>query len=231
MYDADGNQKTSRVCESCALVNPRLLPAQTSRSRRDSQMPGSLAPLSHRASFANGTATSSPHTLMKYQQEKLREAEAELGRLRELESTFTDQEYIGRKAVVAEMESSDDRRRMFEEGKHHSKRCQVCLDAYKMFQREHHCRKCYRSVCGECSRAKIDSLRVCDWCISSPPPVLPACAQGQSAAMRAAEYQKMAELLWKASQTEQEHHLDDDLLSDVQSQATFLSESCVGSMR
>eukprot|EP00755_Sulcionema_specki_P013097 Sspe_Gene.8682::Locus_2936_Transcript_1_1_Confidence_1.000_Length_1924::g.8682::m.8682 len=61
----------------------------------------------------------------------------------------------------------EDRRRAFENGQHHSTRCYLCSTAYSFFNREHHCRTCFNSVCQACSNVKKDSLRHCDLCLVS----------------------------------------------------------------
>ena len=192
--------------QSPKALAPQVLPPATppaaaaaaaggAAGTRESGGSGAASPASLAAAAAVAAASSTAAAAAKTRDE-------ELQRLRELHSSILDQETIGRRAMLEEMSESARRREMFEAGTHHCTKCQVCLTAYAMLRREHHCRKCYRSVCAECSRAKIDTLRICDWCISAPPTLLPACAVGFTAATRAAEYQHMAELMWQASQQE-----------------------------
>ena len=45
-----------------------------------------------------------------------------------------------------------------------SKVCTLCSSAFSMFNRRHHCRVCGRLVCGPCSKARQNKLRVCKEC-------------------------------------------------------------------
>ena len=43
--------------------------------------------------------------------------------------------------------------------------CDLCATAFRMFNRRHHCRRCGRSVCGDCSRGRVGAqLRACGPC-------------------------------------------------------------------
>eukprot|EP00659_Diplonema_papillatum_P020190 gene20190-31048_t len=133
---------------------------------------------------------------------KVTELEVELERLRDYVSLSLDHHVIGKKATVLECDRATNRRELFLQGKHHARACAVCETPFKFFNREHHCRSCYRSVCAPCSQARLDRLRVCDWCDMTPPMVMPKCAVGHTAAMRAAEFAHAAETLWKRSEIE-----------------------------
>eukprot|EP01059_Diplonema_ambulator_P006830 TRINITY_DN1641_c6_g2_i2.p1 TRINITY_DN1641_c6_g2~~TRINITY_DN1641_c6_g2_i2.p1 ORF type:complete len:411 (+),score=64.45 TRINITY_DN1641_c6_g2_i2:13-1245(+) len=61
------------------------------------------------------------------------------------------------------------RKRDFDLDRHHYKECELCNFKYSKKHREHHCRNCYRSVCGSCSSSRHggqegDGARLCDWC-------------------------------------------------------------------
>eukprot|EP00659_Diplonema_papillatum_P014110 gene14110-21620_t len=56
------------------------------------------------------------------------------------------------------------RKALFLRGLHHSKGCAVCRVSFSTFQREHHCRACYRAVCaGCCPQTKP---RICVPCLN-----------------------------------------------------------------
>lgn len=42
--------------------------------------------------------------------------------------------------------------------------CLICNEAFSMTLRKHHCRFCYRLVCGRCSSRTINDARACEEC-------------------------------------------------------------------
>ena len=56
------------------------------------------------------------------------------------------------------------RRRAFDINVHHKDECDICRAAYGAFNKEHHCRSCYRSVCNPCSMPRLGDQRCCDFC-------------------------------------------------------------------
>ena len=121
---------------------------------------------------------------------------------KELDIQHDSQRHVAQTALQQEHDRSEHRRALFMAGKHHSKTCGICSLTFRFFRREHHCRFCFRSVCDPCSQSKLQALRMCDWCSMSPPPSMPVCAKGHTAAIRAAEYQNAANKLWVLSQEE-----------------------------
>eukprot|EP01064_Diplonema_japonicum_P002076 TRINITY_DN1133_c1_g1_i1.p1 TRINITY_DN1133_c1_g1~~TRINITY_DN1133_c1_g1_i1.p1 ORF type:complete len:240 (+),score=41.33 TRINITY_DN1133_c1_g1_i1:55-720(+) len=59
------------------------------------------------------------------------------------------------------------RKNAFEKGDHHQSRCTLCATKYTLLKREHHCRSCYLSICGDCSGIKAKDKRYCDFCLVS----------------------------------------------------------------
>eukprot|EP01059_Diplonema_ambulator_P035511 TRINITY_DN8374_c1_g1_i2.p1 TRINITY_DN8374_c1_g1~~TRINITY_DN8374_c1_g1_i2.p1 ORF type:complete len:503 (+),score=218.14 TRINITY_DN8374_c1_g1_i2:165-1511(+) len=106
--------------------------------------------------------------------------EAKIGRLQALEEELHSlrgrhkvmeneeawrEEEIGT-AVEDMARETKERKDMFRKGEHKVDACQLCTTPYKLLNREHHCRHCYRSVCDKCSRSRNGNLRCCDWCMA-----------------------------------------------------------------
>eukprot|EP01060_Flectonema_neradi_P000404 TRINITY_DN10262_c1_g1_i1.p1 TRINITY_DN10262_c1_g1~~TRINITY_DN10262_c1_g1_i1.p1 ORF type:complete len:560 (+),score=104.04 TRINITY_DN10262_c1_g1_i1:58-1737(+) len=145
---------------------------------------------------------------------------------KELDIQLDSQRHVAQTALQQEHDRTEHRRALFMAGKHHSKTCGICSLSFRFFRREHHCRFCFRSVCDPCSQSKLQALRMCDWCSMSPPPSMPVCAKGHTAAIRAAEYQNAANKLWVLSQEESPPTpLSSSLASyDFQSESVLHSE-------
>ena len=102
------------------------------------------------------------------------------------------------------------RKELFQSGKHHSRCCEICLNPYSLFSREHHCRRCYRSVCSRCTTSGGNSSspnpsRNCGWCaaratLQSAPLIASAKKQTNVAMTWASFYESQRNLMLKHTQ-------------------------------
>ena len=68
-------------------------------------------------------------------------------------------------ASEAAMQEVKKRRAEFQKKTHKSPTCMLCLKSFTLFDREHHCRVCFRSCCDVCSKTRSkEGARSCDWC-------------------------------------------------------------------
>eukprot|EP01062_Namystynia_karyoxenos_P033914 TRINITY_DN24886_c0_g1_i1.p1 TRINITY_DN24886_c0_g1~~TRINITY_DN24886_c0_g1_i1.p1 ORF type:complete len:522 (+),score=140.57 TRINITY_DN24886_c0_g1_i1:81-1568(+) len=111
--------------------------------------------------------------------QRLRDEERRLGALHQLQEQICaerdhkecrdrkreERRARGSSADAAEKRCRLLRRRGFEANRHHHGCCELCHARHTAHRREHHCRMCFRSVCGPCSTARDgDGRRQCDWC-------------------------------------------------------------------